>query len=245
MKKGLIKTSSIIFIFLVWYIVYEVVSHPLLVPSLPTVFKTMIDMFTQKQYMISFLYSFIRLLISITASSLLGIFLGLLSARYLTLETWIKPYVTILKTIPIISIIIILYILFGYAYAPFIIVFLMVFPLFYQATYHGVTDIEQSYLDVYHLETDDLKLGIKHVYLPFIKSHIMLAFYQSFGLGFKVLVTSEFITQTKNSIGNLLYQAKTNLRYDLVFAITILMILITIAFEFILKYYKLKHDIDS
>lgn len=243
MKKGLIKTSSIMFIFLIWLIIYEVVSHPLLVPSISQVLNAWIEMFSQKVYITSFASSFFRLFISIFFSSLFGILIGILAARFSNLETWIKPYVTILKTIPIISIIIILYILFGYTYAPYIIVFLMVFPLFYQATYQGILGIDQSYLDVFHLEADELGLSVKHVYLPFIRDHVILALYQSFGLGFKVLVTSEFITQTKTSIGNLLYQAKTNLRYDLVFSITIVMILITVAFELILKYYKHKHDI--
>lgn len=244
MKKGLIKTSSIIFIFLIWFIIYEVVNHPLLVPSISQVLKALVEIFSQKLYIISFASSFFRLFISIFFSSLFGVLLGILSARFSHIETWIKPYVIILKTIPIISIIIILYILFGYTYAPYIIVFLMVFPLFYQATYQGILGIDQSYLDVFHLEADELGLSVKHVYLPFIRNHIILALYQSFGLGFKVLVTSEFITQTRTSIGNLLYQAKTNLRYDLVFSITIVMILITVAFELILKYYKHKHDIE-
>lgn len=243
MKKGLIKTSSIMFIFLIWLIIYEVVSHPLLVPSFSQVLHAWIEMLNHKIYITSFASSFFRLFVSIFFSSLFGICLGILAARFSNVETWIKPYVTILKTVPIISIIIILYILFGYVYAPFIIVFLMVFPLFYQATYQGILGIDQSYLDVFHLETDELGLSVKHVYLPFIRDHVILALYQSFGLGFKVLVTSEFITQTNTSIGNLLYQAKTNLRYDLVFSITIVMILITVAFEVILKYYKHKHDI--
>lgn len=243
MKKGLIKTSSIMFIFLIWLIIYEVVSHPLLVPSFSQVLHAWIEMLSHKIYITSFTSSFFRLFVSIFFSSLFGICLGILAARFSNVETWIKPYVTILKTVPIISIIIILYILFGYVYAPFIIVFLMVFPLFYQATYQGILGIDQSYLDVFHLETDELGLSVKHVYLPFIRDHVILALYQSFGLGFKVLVTSEFITQTNTSIGNLLYQAKTNLRYDLVFSITIVMILITVAFEVILKYYKHKHDI--
>ena len=236
MKKGLIKTSSIIFILLLWFIIYEVVNHPLLVPSVSQVLKGMVDMFGQKLYLISFMYSFFRLFVSIITSSLFGIILGILAARFTHIETWIKPYVTILKTIPIISIIIILYILFGYTYAPYIIVFLMVFPLFYQATYQGILGIDKNYLDVFHLETDDLGLSVKHVYLPFIRDHIILALYQSFGLGFKVLVTSEFITQTNSSIGNLLYQAKTILRYDLVFSITIVNIVITVSFELLFNY---------
>jgi ABC-type nitrate/sulfonate/bicarbonate transport system permease component len=55
-----------------------------------------------------------------------------------------------------------------------------------------------------------------------------------------VLVTSEYITQTQNSIGKLLYQAKVNLQYDYVFAITILLIIITVLVEVFMTSFKKK-----
>jgi NitT/TauT family transport system permease protein len=133
-----------------------------------------------------------------------------------------------------------MYILVGYQIAPFIITFFMIFPIFYQATYQGIKAINQDLLDVYHLEMENRYLEIKYVYLQNIKDFLILASYQSFGLGFKVLVTSEFITQTQNSIGRLLYQAKVNLAYDYVFAITILLIIITVIVEMFMSSFKKK-----
>ncbi len=238
MKNLSIKISSILSILMIWYVVYLVIDHPLLMPSFIDVGKAFIKMFQSKIYLLAFGHSIFRLFVSLLISSMLGIIVGFLSAKYDLLQTWIKPYITIIKTIPVISAIIIMYVIFGFQIAPYVITFLMIFPLFYQATYQGIKHISKDMMDVYHLETSDWYLCLRFVYLPNIRDYLLLAFYQSFGLGFKVLVTSEFISQTRQSIGKLLYEAKVNLNYDIVFALTIFLILMTLCVEWFADRYK-------
>ena len=240
MKNNSIKISSVLSIVLLWYLIYIIVDHPLLIPSISTVIQTFFKMLIDLVFLNAFFHTAIRLIISLVLSSVIGIMFGYFSAKNKSIELWLRPHVTILKTIPVVSVIIIMYILFDFQVAPYLITFFMIFPIFYQATYHGIKAINQDLLDVYHLEMDHWYLEIKYVYMHNIRDYLILAFYQSFGLGFKVLVTSEFITQTKNSIGNQLYQAKVNLEYDYVFAITILLIIITVLVEVFMAKFKKK-----
>jgi NitT/TauT family transport system permease protein len=217
---------------------YIIVDHPLLLPSPYQVLIAIKDILTNDKEISIIGISLLRLLISIVLSSLLGITLGVLSGLNKNIEMVFKPHVTLLKTIPILSIIVILLILFGYTYAPYIITFLMLFPLFYQASSEGVKSIDKELIDVYHLEKHNIYLGIKYLYLPMIKPYLFLAFFQSFGLGLKVLVMAEYLSQTKNSIGNALYIAKVNLEYDFVFAWSVILILITLFVEFKVQKYQ-------
>ncbi|MCR3906674.1 MAG: ABC transporter permease subunit [Tenericutes bacterium] len=217
---------------------YIIVDHPLLLPSPYQVLIAIKDILTNDKEISIIGISLLRLLISIVLSSLLGITLGVLSGLNKNIEMVFKPHVTLLKTIPILSIIVILLILFGYTYAPYIITFLMLFPLFYQASNEGVKSIDKELIDVYHLEKHNIYLGIKYLYLPMIKPYLFLAFFQSFGLGLKVLVMAEYLSQTKNSIGNALYIAKVNLEYDFVFAWSVILILITLIVEFKVQKYQ-------
>lgn len=240
MKNLSIKISSILSLVFLWYIIYLIVDHPLLIPPISKVIETFFKMLIESSFLNALWHTAFRLIVSLFISSVCGISLGYLSAKNKTVELIFRPHVTILKTIPVISVIIIMYILVGYQIAPYIITFFMIFPIFYQATYQGIKAINQDLLDVYHLEMENRYLEIKYVYLQNIKDYLILASYQSFGLGFKVLVTSEFITQTQNSIGKLLYQAKVNLQYDYVFAITILLIIITVLVEVLMSSFKKK-----
>lgn len=240
MKNLSIKISSILSIVFLWYIIYLIVDHPLLIPPISKVIETFFKMLIESSFINALWHTAFRLIISLLISSICGISLGYLSAKNKSVELVLRPHVTILKTIPVISVIIIMYILVGYQIAPYIITFFMIFPIFYQATYQGIKAINQDLLDVYHLEMENRYLEIKYVYLHNIKDFLILASYQSFGLGFKVLVTSEYITQTQHSIGKLLYQAKVNLQYDYVFAITILLIIITVLVEVFMTSFKKK-----
>ncbi|MDR4968015.1 MAG: ABC transporter permease subunit [Acholeplasmataceae bacterium] len=228
--------------FLIWVSAYVIVDHPLLLPSPIQVLKAIGAILTNTSELSVIGVSLFRLFLSIILSSLLGISLGIFSGLNKQIELVVKPHVTFLKTIPILSIIVILLILFGFTYAPYIITFLMLFPLFYQAANQGVKSIDQELIDVYHLEKHNLYLGIKYLYLPLVKPYLYLAFFQSFGLGLKVLVMAEYLSQTRNSMGNALYLAKVNLAYDHVFAWSFILIIITLLVEYRVQKYQYEEN---
>ncbi len=238
MKKTIWMTSSIFTLFLIWVIAYEAINHPIILPSPISVLNAMIGIFTHQDTLHAILMTCLRLIVAIALSSILGIALGVLSGFKHQIAIFLKPYVTILRTIPVISIVVILLILFGFNYTPYIITFLMVFPIIYSSVLEGIHQMDHELLDVYHLEEHDFKLGLKLVYFPMIKKYILLSFLQSFGLGIKVLVMAEFLSQTKYSIGNQIFLAKVNLTYDKVFAWTIILILLSVLIEYVIHRYQ-------
>jgi len=238
MKKTIWMTSSIFTMFLIWVIAYQAINHPIILPSPLSVLRAMIDIFTHQDTLTAFGLTIFRLLIAILISSVLGITLGILSGFKKNVATFMKPYVTILRTIPVISIVVILLILFGYEYTPYLITFLMVFPIIYSGVFEGIHQLDQELLDVYKLEQHDWKIALKFIYFPMISKYIFLSFLQSFGLGIKVLVMAEYLSQSKQSIGNAIYLAKINIEYDFVFAWTIILILIAFLLEYGIQTYQ-------
>jgi len=231
MKKKRIYLISIGFILVLWMVIAYFVNHTLLLPSPFIVFKALFKLLTESKSILIILSTFFRLAIAIFVSSILAITLGIISGFSQKFEAFIKPYVTILRTIPVISIVVILLILFGFVWTPYLITFFMVFPIIYQATYQGMISIDKELIDVYHLEKHNRLLSIKLFYFPSIKKYIYLSFLQSFGLGIKVLVMAEYLSQSKQSIGNAIYLSKVNLQYDVIFAWTILLILLSVMIE--------------
>lgn len=220
------------------------VDHRLILPSPLDVLLTIGSLASEGSSLAIVGLSLIRLLVSVACSATLGILFGFIAGLKKRVSWVLHPYVTILRTIPVISIVVILLILFGYVITPYIITFLMVFPIIYQATEEGIKNIDQSYIDVYRLEAHDLKLAFKYLYYPLVKPYLILAFLQSFGLGLKVLVMAEYLAQTKNSIGHALYIAKTNLDYQSVFAWTIILIILSVVMELIISRYRKNQQKD-
>jgi len=244
MKKTFWISSSIFVLFIVWVLTYQAIDHPLIMPSPQSVFLSLLEILTNMNSLGIILASIFRLILSIVLSTVLGIILGMLSGLNQKLSWVMKPYVTILRTIPVISIIVILLILFGYRITPFIITFLMVFPIVFQAAESGIKAINHELIDVYRLEEHHFFISLKCLYFPLIQKYLVLSFLQSFGLGLKVLVMAEYLGQTRNSIGNSLYLAKVNLDYSSVFAWTTLLILISFGIEYIVHHYQIKKLIE-
>ncbi len=228
---------AVFLIFLVWVILGLVVNNQFLLPMPQTVLVDFINIFTNRVSLISLFTSVIRLLLSMIFAFVFGFGFGLLAGLNDKFQAFVQPIVTVLRTIPVISITVILLIMLGFVLTPYVITFLMLFPLIFQGTFGAIKGIDQELIDVFKLENNQLSVMIRHCYVPLISRDIRTALLQSLGLGIKVLVMAEYLSQTKNSIGNQLYLAKTNLEFSEVFAWTLLLILLALGFEIIVNHY--------
>ena len=235
MKRRSIYFLSILCLLIIWFLLYVIINHSLIMPSPLQVFHRLVYMLTHLEYLKIILYSTLRLAIAVFIAALIGISLGMIASFHHRFQLFIQPYVTIFRTIPVISIVVILLILLGFLWTPYVITFFMVFPIIYQGTLHGMKSINPELIDVIKLEERHLFYMIFEFYIPHIKSHIYLTLLQSFGLGLKVLVMAEYLSQTKLSIGNRLYLAKINIMYDEIFAWTIILILIAVCIEWMIE----------
>lgn len=238
MKKTSLAVLSIFAIFCVWMIGYAIVSSPLLLPSPLAVFQALLRLFANARSLLAMAMTLLRLLIAMAIALVLGGTLGIIAGFKSGFSRFFSPIVTILRTVPVISVIVIILILFGLKLTPYLITFLMIFPLIYQAFHDGIRNIDSELVDVYKLEDNRMITGLRFCYLPLMRNEIETVLMQSAGLGIKVLVMSEYLSQTRNSIGNSLYLAKINLAYDEVFAWTILLIVLAVGFEAVINHFK-------
>lgn len=232
--KKITYISSAITIIIVWYVIYITISEPLVMPSLMQVIQAFQEILTWDGMLI-ISKSLLRLFIAFVVSLCFGVILGGLSAKYKWFKHYQQPFIAMLRTIPVISIIVILFVIFGSSLSVYVIVFLMIFPLFYQQTQHTIESIDKDLIDVLRLNESHLIESVKFVYFPILMKSLKVTFLQAIGLGIKVLVMAEYLMQTNHSIGKQLYIAKINLSYDLVYAWTLILISLTIAIEILIQ----------
>jgi len=235
-----LSTFSIVLILVAWQLYSIKVNNPHLMPDPLDVFKQFFILLGEAQTYIIILATFKRLLITIALATAFGLTLGLLSGMHYQLEALLKPIVISLRTLPVISIIVIVLILYGNTFSLYIISFLLLFPLIYQSELDGVKNIDPLLLDVLKLDCNKCSFNaIKMVFFPLSLPHLRTGILQSAGLGIKVLVVAEFIAQTKTSIGRELYFNRISLEYSKVFAWTIILICIVVVIEhFVARYLK-------
>ena len=232
MRKLIIGSLSIITVLLIWQIFSVQIDNQFILPGPLKVFKAFLELLKNiSTYQIIGLTLF-RLFIAFIFSLVFAVILGLLAGNYSLIDEFLWPLVSALRTLPVASIIIIIIILMGRNYSLYLITFLMIFPIIYEATKQGVLNIDKSLKDAIALETHNQLTIMTKLHFPLVLPYIKTAILQSVGLGFKVIVMAEFIAQTSKGIGRALFNGSISINYELVFAWTLIIIFIVAIFEF-------------
>ena len=238
MKKTYAYGSAVLVLFAVWWIANLLVGSDLLLPGPIDVFARLGEMLLRVDTWRNIGMTFLRLVASMTFALMSGFALGWAAGRNNLIRWFLSPGVTILRTIPVISVIVIILIVVGFRIAPFVIAFLMIFPIMYQATVEGMAHLDDELAGVFFLEANGSLKKLWYCDLPQMSGYLRAGILSSAGLGIKVLVMGEYLAQTPDSIGNALYLEKVALAYDGVFAWSIVLVLIALGLEWFIDLAK-------
>jgi NitT/TauT family transport system permease protein len=238
MKKIFYGGLSIILLLLIWQLSSFSLDNQYILPGPVQVFSSFFQLLLETSTYSIILLTLLRLSVALITSSILAIILGIIAGNYQNFDYFLKPIVSSLRTLPVASVIIIIIILIGNDFSLYLITFLMIFPLVYEAAKDGIINISNDLKDSIALEGHHPLVIMTKVQLPLALPFIKTAIFQSLGLGFKVIVMAEFIIQSTKGIGNELYKGSISINYHLVFAWTLIIILIVMIMEFLIK--KLK-----
>ncbi len=230
-KNRLVSLSGVFAVFLVWIAASAIVANPMLLPTPWKTAEAFYGIITGHSSLYAIGATTLRLVMAMGAATILGLSAGIAAGLVPNVYRFLRPVVTVLRTVPVISIVVIVLIVFGFSSTPYVITFLMVFPILFQASADGIRRIDPELVEVFKLEDGTLWGGLRHCYLPLLSADIRTALLQAAGLGVKVLVMAEYLAQTPHSVGNALYLAKVELDFGAVFAWTALLVLMAALIE--------------
>lgn len=230
-NKLLVFLSAIFWIF-IWQIASIIIGEDLLLVSPYTVLKTLMLLMRDSTFWSSVLSSFVRIVGGFVLALAAGISLACISARVRIIEILLSPFMLTVRTVPVASFIVLaLMWLRSAKNLAVLISFMMVLPIIYTGVLQGIknTDIKLRELaKVYNMSRIKRVL---YIFAPQIMPHFVSACTVSLGLCWKSGVAAEVIGITSNSIGGAIYTAKLLFATDEVFAWTIVIVLISVAFE--------------
>ena len=223
---------GVLFVFVLWEIGKVSFDNDYIVPGVEQTISSLFKLLTDGYTYNVLLYTFSRLIISIFTCLLTAIILALSSIISSRFKSFIRPVITLFQTLPIAVVIILLLVMLK-TYALYYIVGVVVLPMIYEATINGFESIDKNIVDeVKMLSNVNLEV-VKKIYLPLTLPYVFTSLLQSFGLGLKVLVMAEFISNAKHSIGYeiMLYKDHYN-DMSFVYAWSIILILFVLFVDY-------------
>ena len=169
-----------------------------------------------------------HLLITVAASAVLGVALGLLEGLSDFARELFRPAMILMRAIPMIVLVVIVMVLFPYRLVPVIGSTLILIPLISEAAMEGCRAIDRELIDVWRMNSRLSWTVIRHVYLPMMAGYLRQAYAGAVGMGIKLAVTTEYLVQTRDSLGKAVYSAAYFNEYQDIYAYALIMIVLAL-----------------
>lgn len=236
MKKRWCRKGCIILgWFLVWQFFSLLVGNKLLLVGPLETIKALIVNSMDPCFWLACAGSVIRIGAGFTVGMLLGVFLAMFSAKQKWSEEILEPVMTLLKTVPVASFVVLFLIWWRSAFLAVAISFCVTLPLLYMNTLAGIKSTDKQLLEmaqVFRISGRDKFFYISRPTLkPFWDSAICMAA----GMSWKAGVAAEVIGLPAHAIGERLYMSKIHLDTAGVLAYTVVVILLSAVFERLIK----------
>lgn len=215
----------------VWEIGARIIDSKIFLPSPNLVLMRFLKLLTQDVFYKSIAFSFSHIALGFFIGAILATVLAALAYKSEAIEILLKPMMVVVKSVPVASFIILVLIWFSSKNLSVLISFLMVLPVVYTNVLQGLQNTDKSLIEMAKVYKLSIYKRFRYIYLfevlPYFKSAIMV----SMGLSFKSGIAAEVIGMPTNSIGEQLFNSKIYLDTVTLFSWTIVVVLLSVAFE--------------
>ena len=234
-KNIIYNILGILFVFLLWYILSITYNNSLVIPRIKEVFKSLVDLLGSNRFLQLFFKMILRILLTLSCSLIIAIIMSVLSFISIKIHSLLNPLIVIMKTIPIIAIIILLLMSIGMKTAPYVATGFVIVPLIYEMVYASLKGIDKTITEDIKTVTGINFTVIFRFYLPLVFPNIVTSLLQSFGLGLKVMLMAEFISPMRDTFGAEINRYYNNNDMPKVFAIVIIVIIVVFLSDKLIK----------
>ena len=233
---------GIILLLLIWEIVSLSYKNDIVFPTLGQIGSGIKDIIVNPRTYKVLGSTIVRLLISLGISIVLAVLFASLGRKFSWFKQIVTPLVSVFKSTPVASFIIIILVIVGHERSSIVISLLIMFPIIYEGFYNVFNCVNKEIKDeIKTISKFNFEIA-KSIYIPLAMPYIITTLLQSISLGLKSLVMAELLTMPRYSIGSELLSLKNNLEMNKIMAWTLLLVLISISFEIILNNIKKKTE---
>lgn len=231
-KKNWFKTAAIILFWLTgWEIADRVINNRIILSGPVHIVEALIEQVARSDFWVICGASFLRIAAGFLLSFLVGFLLALASYRSRLLKDFLEPVMVALKTVPMISFVIMLLIWVGNQALTIYLSFLIVLPLIYTNTLAGFERVDRQMLEVAKVFCLSPWKKFLYIYRPAFMPFLVSSCKISLGMSWKSGIMAEVIGTPRPSIGREMYQAQAYLATADLFAWTCIVIVLSFLFE--------------
>ena len=231
MKKSIFTILSITILILAWQLLTMLVRLPELVPSIPHLFSTLVALFASGSFYQSVMATVLRGTIGMSISLMAAMGVSLLFYKCEWIYELFRPLLAIMRSIPVISFILLALIFLNAESIPLIIAFLTMFPLLTENLTKGIISLRPGL----SLMAAQFKISRKnkliHIYYPQLEPFLFSGLASATGFGWRAIIMGEVLSQCAFGIGGEMKRAQLFISVPELIAWTVIAVLISFLFD--------------
>ena len=169
-----------------------------------------------------------HLIASMAVSAVIGVTLGMGMGMLPFLRKLLQPMMILLRSLPMVILIVIIMVVADYAHVPVLASSIVLVPMIAVAACEGCVRIDKEFIDVYRMNANFNVRVLFQVYLPLMAGYLRQAWVNAAGMGVKLAVSTEYLVQTKNSLGKAVHTSGYFNEYQDIYAYALVMILLVL-----------------
>lgn len=231
MKKSVFTLISIGLLLLAWQLLAMLVGLPDLVPSVPRLLETLVMLFTSGSFYQSVVATLLRGITGMLISLIAATGIAFLFNKREWIYELFRPLLAIMRSVPVISFILLALIFLRPESIPLMIAFLTMFPLLTENLTKGIRNRRKEL----SIMARQFRIGrwnrLTQVIYPQLKPFLYSGLASASGFGWRAIIMGEVLAQCNPGIGGEMKQAQVFIAVPELMAWTIVAILISYLFD--------------
>lgn len=225
------KAGIIAFWLAIWQLLDVIIDNRLVLAGPIRVAQALVEQIGQPDFWVICGASFGRIALGFLLSFVVGFLLALMSCRHRLFRDFVDPIISLLRTIPVASFIILLLIWVGNQALTVFLAFFIVLPLIYTNMVTGFESVDRQMLEMARVYGLSRWRTFLYIYRPAFMPFLMSSTKISLGMTWKSGIMAEVLATPKPSIGKEMATARTFLATPDLLAWTVVVMVLSFLFE--------------
>lgn len=236
MKRKHVQKSlcGLLWLFL-WQGAVMLVHNSLLLPGPLDTFRALWRLAGTGEFYVDIGMTLLRITGGFACAVLTGTALGFLCHFSSLADAFLSPARTVIRSTPVASFIVLLWLWFTKGMVPALVSFLMVVPVVWTGVQEGLKSTDPLLIEMARAYRLHRVQKLKDIYFPSVRTHFSAAVFTGMGFAWKSGISAEVIAVPLRAIGSGIHDAKIYLNTDELFAWTSVVIIMSVLLEMCLR----------
>lgn len=219
----------------VWYIVAVFIGKEIFLPFPHTVLERFLVLCKTAEFWTTTTISLWRIIRGFFYGVVLGFLIALLTHNVPVVNAIISPFLRTVRAVPVVSFILLAFLWLDNDAIPIFIALLMVVPIIWENISAGLGALDKGLIEMAKVYKIPQRKTFIKIILPQLSPYFFSGALTSLGLAWKSGIAAEVISYPTVAIGKAMNNAKTTLDTAEVLVWTLVVVVLSLVFEFVIK----------